>query len=266
MEMDLTQTELFIVLTRWSDALPDGVLAVLILAVAIIVALVLHAILFRFLLARIEARYSVTKSLLRKARKPMRLAFVLAALLIALPQMDLAGRTENIVEHIALIMLITLAGWTSIVLTNHLADRSARRYKFDVDDNLRARKHITQLRVLKRAANIIVGLLTAGAILLTFEGVQKYGISLFASAGAAGLILGLAARPVLANLIAGIQIAITQPIRLEDVVIIEDEWGWIEEIFATYVVVRIGTAAAWSCRCRISSNNRSRTGPAKTRR
>ena len=74
---------------------------------------------------------------------------------------------------------------------------------------------------------------------MTFESVQEYGLSLFASAGAAGLILGFAARPVLANLIAGIQIAITQPIRIEDVVIVEDEWGWIEEIYATYVIVRL---------------------------
>jgi hypothetical protein len=114
-----------------------------------------------------------------------------------------------------------------------------RRYRIDTEDNLRARKFVTQARVLRRTVNIVVGILTVGAVLQTFESVQRYGVSLFASAGAAGLILGLAARPVLANLIAGIQIALTQPIRIDDVVIVEGEWGWIEEIFATYVVVRL---------------------------
>ena len=91
----------------------------------------------------------------------------------------------------------------------------------------------------KISAILMIVIIGWTSILLTFESVQKYGISLFASAGAAGLILGLAARPVPTNLIAGIQIALAQPIRLEDVVIVEGEWGWIEEIFLTYVVVRI---------------------------
>jgi small-conductance mechanosensitive channel len=218
---------------------PDGVLAAAILCGFVGLALLAHRLLFRFALGRLEAHQSIAKSLVRRARKPLRLALVLTAVLFALPLIDLRGPVQQFVEHAALIMLITLTGWTMIVLTNHFAERSTQRYRFDDEDNLGARKHVTQLRVLKRAVNIIIGLLTAGSILLTFEGVQEYGLSLFASAGAAGLILGLAARPVLANLIAGIQIAITQPIRLEDVVIIEDEWGWIEEIFATYVVVRI---------------------------
>jgi small-conductance mechanosensitive channel len=78
----------------------------------------------------------------------------------------------------------------------------------------------------------------AGA-LVTFESVRQYGVSLFASAGVVGLAVGLAARPVLSNLIAGIQIAMTQPIRLEDAVVVENEFGWIEEIAAAYVVVRV---------------------------
>jgi len=136
-------------------------------------------------------------------------------------------------------VLIVLVGWTVVLLLNHFTQRPVSRYRFDTGDNFPARKHVTRLRVLKRATNIIVVLITAGAVLLTFDGVQEYGVSLFASAGAAGLVLGLAARPVLANLIAGIRIAVTQPIRREDVVIVESELGWIEDIFATYVIVRI---------------------------
>ncbi|MFX4423971.1 mechanosensitive ion channel domain-containing protein, partial [Acinetobacter baumannii] len=80
---------------------------------------------------------------------------------------------------------------------------------------------------------------TAAAALMTFPEVRQYGVSLLASAGAAGLIVGLALQPVLANLFAGIQLAITQPIRIEDSIVVEGEWGWVEEITSTYVVVRI---------------------------
>ena len=82
-------------------------------------------------------------------------------------------------------------------------------------------------------------IVTLSAALMTFEQVRQYGVSLFASAGAAGLVLGLAARPLLSNLLAGIQIALTQPIRVEDAVVVDGEWGWIENITGTYVVIRL---------------------------
>ena len=104
---------------------------------------------------------------------------------------------------------------------------------------LLARKHITQVRVLLRALDTVIVLVTLGFALMTFGAVRQYGVSLFASAGAAGVIFGLAAQPVLSNLIAGIQLAVTQPIRLEDAVTVQNEYGWIEEINATYVVIRL---------------------------
>src|SRR6185503_20725299 len=105
--------------------------------------------------------------------------------------------------------------------------------------NLTARKHVTQVRVLQRSADVLVIIVTLAAALMTFEPVRQYGVSLFASAGVAGIVAGLAARPVLSNLFAGVQIAMTQPIRLEDAVIVENEYGNIEEITSTYVVVRL---------------------------
>ena len=102
-----------------------------------------------------------------------------------------------------------------------------------------ARKHVTQVRVLLRVLDTVIVLVTLGFALMTFGEVRQYGVSLFASAGAAGVIFGLAAQPVLSNLIAGIQIAVTQPIRLEDAVTVQNEYGWIEEINATYVVIRL---------------------------
>src|SRR5262249_21801077 len=113
------------------------------------------------------------------------------------------------------------------------------RFRLDAEDNLLARKHVTQMRVLKRVISTVVVLLTAGAELMTVGAVRAVGVSLFAPAGVAGLAVGLAARPVLSNLIAGVQLAMTQPIRIEDAVIVENEWGWIEEITSTFVIVRL---------------------------
>jgi len=113
------------------------------------------------------------------------------------------------------------------------------RFRFDVEDNLVARKHVTQIRVLMRVLDTVIVLVTLGFALMTFDAVRQYGVSLFASAGVAGVIFGLAAQPVLSNLIAGVQIAVTQPIRLEDTVTVQNEYGWIEEINATYVVIRL---------------------------
>jgi small-conductance mechanosensitive channel len=115
----------------------------------------------------------------------------------------------------------------------------SRRFPVDTQDNLHARRVLTQTRVLGRTASVLLILIGLAACLMMIPGVRQIGTSLLASAGLAGLAVGLAAKPVLSNLIAGLQIAITQPIRLDDVVIIEGEWGRIEEIGGTYVVVRI---------------------------
>jgi small-conductance mechanosensitive channel len=137
------------------------------------------------------------------------------------------------------VVLIVAIGWIAVAAVHVSAELYLRRFCLDVTDNLLARKHLTQVRVLRRAADTIVIIITIGAALMTFEPVRQYGVSLFASAGVAGLVVGLAARPVLSNLIAGIQLAVTQPIRIDDVVVVENEFGRIEEITATYVVLRL---------------------------
>ncbi|MGE5450681.1 MAG: mechanosensitive ion channel family protein [Acidobacteriota bacterium] len=127
-----------------------------------------------------------------------------------------------------LIQAVQAAGETVVALrpTNHL-------------DNLAARRLQTQTRVITRAAISVIGLVGVAMALMTFPNIRHIGASLLASAGLAGIVAGLAARPLLGNLIAGLQIGLTQPIRLDDVVIIEGEWGTIEEITGTYVVVKI---------------------------
>ncbi|MDV7392504.1 mechanosensitive ion channel, partial [Arthrospira platensis SPKY1] len=114
-----------------------------------------------------------------------------------------------------------------------------QRYRVDAKDSLSARRVKTQVQMLRRIVTVGVYLLATATILMTFPNVRQLGAGLLASAGVAGLVAGVAARPLLENLIAGIQIGLTQPIRLEDVVIVEGEWGRIEAISATYVVVRI---------------------------
>jgi small-conductance mechanosensitive channel len=113
------------------------------------------------------------------------------------------------------------------------------RFRLDAADNLRARKIHTQLRVLKQIVIVVVSILALGMMLMTFEKVRQLGTTILASAGIIGIVVGMAAQRTLATFIAGLQIAFTQPIRLDDIVIVENEFGRIEEITLTYVVVKI---------------------------
>ena len=126
-----------------------------------------------------------------------------------------------------------------IILIDVFEDVVSEKYKIGIHDDLRARKIQTQIHVLRRTAIVISCIVAFSIMLMTFPSIRQFGVSLFASAGIAGLVIGMAARPTLSSLLAGLQIALTEPIRLEDVVIVEGEWGWIEEITTTYVVVRI---------------------------
>ena len=109
----------------------------------------------------------------------------------------------------------------------------------DVEDNLRARRLLTQARVLSRSAMSIVLVAGIAMMLMTFPGARQVGASLLASAGVIGIVAGLAAKPVFSNLIAGLQLALAQPIRIDDVLVVEGEWGRVEEITGTFVVLRI---------------------------
>jgi small-conductance mechanosensitive channel len=170
---------------------------------------------------------------------PSRLALVVLALWAVLPSTDFPAAVAQGIGHGLLASLVVLVGWSATRALEIAVALYLRRFRLDTEDNLLARKHVTQVRVLKRAGDVLIALVTAATALMTFSSVRTYGVSLFASAGAASFVVGLAARPLLTNLIAGVQIAVTQPIRLEDAVIVEGEWGWVEEITSTYVVVRL---------------------------
>lgn len=135
--------------------------------------------------------------------------------------------------------IILAATWLVIGVISGADDMLLKRYHIDERDNLRARRMHTRVSIISRTLMVTIGVLGVAMALITFDGVEQIGASLLASAGIAGIAVGFAARPVLGNFIAGIQIAITQPIRLDDAVVIADEWGWVEEITMTYVVVRL---------------------------
>ena len=219
--------------------LPDPVVAIIILALAGAVAYSLHRSVRKLLHALLAMRYPYVFSIVTQMRGVTRLALFILAMAIAIPVAPLELGTAEWLARLLLIGVIGLIGWAAITALEIAADLYLRQFRLDVEDNLLARKHVTQVRVLKRAADVLVVIVTIGAALMTFEPVRQYGVSLFASAGVAGIVAGLAARPVLSNLFAGVQLAMTQPIRIDDAVIVENEWGTIEEITSTYVVVRL---------------------------
>ena len=189
--------------------------------------------------------------LVRFTRMPTRVLLVLFAMRLATetapalvvtfgfaPLIAIDGQWEWL-SHLYIVGIIVAVTWLVIGFIGGADDIILRRYRVDVRDNLAARRMHTQVRVISRTLMIIAGLLGSAAALMTFEGIREFGISLLASAGIAGIILGLAARPTFENLIAGIQIALTQPIRLDDAVVVEGEWGWVEAITSTYVVIKI---------------------------
>ncbi|MGH9731504.1 MAG: mechanosensitive ion channel family protein [Candidatus Acidiferrales bacterium] len=211
-----------------------------ILAGAIVIALIAHFILF-FILKRLASRKGdvVVKSLVRHSQGPSLWILPLLALLVALPTVPLPQRLSTILEHIVGLGLIASIAWLVILFSQIVSDILAARYRLDVPDNLTARRIQTQFQMIHRIVVVLVVIVTLSVMLMTIPAIKHIGVSLLASAGLAGLVVGMAMKPTLSSLIAGIQIALTQPIRLEDVVIVQDEWGWIEEIGTTYVVVRI---------------------------
>lgn len=134
---------------------------------------------------------------------------------------------------------VALLYWLAIRIVDVVAQAISKRYDITVKDNLVARQVHTQIVVVRRIVAFLIFLIALSAIFLLFQQLRAIGVSLLASAGIAGVIFGFAAQKTLGNLFAGIVIALTQPVRLEDAVVVDGEWGWIEEITLAYVVVRI---------------------------
>src|ERR1700761_9265099 len=217
----------------------DWALAAAILIVAAIVALLLHAALLWLGRRAMGERETFLRTVMAATTGPTRVGLLLVALAIALPATPLAGATASLLARLLGLGTILLLGWVALTALHIGADLYLRRYRLDLPDNLLARKHVTQVRILERVLAVMIVFITIGFALLTIDSVRQFGVTLFASAGVAGIIAGLAARPVLSNFFAGVQMAVSQPIRIDDQVIVENESGTIEEITFSYVVVKL---------------------------
>jgi len=211
--------------------------------VAVVVAVLLvHMAVWRLVLRLMKDR-DLADGLRHYLRWPARAVVTLAAMLFALPTAGLPrvvyGRGFHVLFHVLLLALVAAGAWLAVRVVRVAEDALMRRYDVEVPDNLRARRARTQIQVLGRVLIVTIVVLTLACMLLTFPQARAAGTSLLASAGIVGIIAGVAARSTVGNLIAGLQIAFAEPIRLDDAVVVEGEWGNIEEITLTYVVVRI---------------------------
>jgi small-conductance mechanosensitive channel len=219
--------------------MPDWMVSLLMFAGAILMALVaqwLVTLLARRLLAR---KSEFWRNTLARIRRPLGLALIMVLSRQAAEVSPLTTGQTAMVQQSLLVIFIIMVGWMVFIAIDVASAIYMRRFRTDVEDNLVARKHITQIRILRRAAATLVVIVTAGLALMSIEAFREWGVSLLAAGGAAGILVGLSLQPLITNMIAGVQIAMTQPIRIDDAVVVEDERGWIEEINATYVVIRL---------------------------
>lgn len=221
---------------------PDGSVfaGFVVAASAVAVALAAHKLLF-WILERIVRRTEVAwdDRIPVHMKAPSRLAAAVFAMQFARPALGIGGASKALAEHGLDILAIVASAWFLVRLAYLARDILLLRFDIASPDNLRSRKVQTQVRILQNVLIAVVAVVSVAMVLMTFDGVRQIGMSLLASAGIAGVILGFAAQKTIGNLFAGIQLALTQPIRIDDVVIVEGEWGWIEEITLTYVVVKI---------------------------
>lgn len=189
------------------------------------------------LASRTEANWDDV--LLPFAGKALRLILPLLALILGAPALTTFAGMQEILQNGVSLALIGVISFILVQFVNAMAELILQRHRLDVADNRTARGIYTQVTVLKKIAVGVIALFAIASMLMVFQPVRQLGTAMIASAGVAGIVIGFAAQKSLGTLLAGFQIAMTQPIRIDDVVIVEGEWGKIEEITLTYVVVRI---------------------------
>lgn len=210
-----------------------------VLLAALVAGYVVHRILRSVARRARERRDRLAARVVHVIAPPASIALPLVLLVAASAAVPLPGTWAALLQRTAGIGLMLCLTWLGVRTVGAIERRILLEHPVDVADNLAARRVQTQTRVLGRIAQGIVALLGVSAVLMGFPAVRQLGTTLLASAGVLGLVAGIAAKPVFGNLIAGLQIALSQPIRLDDVVIVEGEWGRVEEITSAYVVVRI---------------------------
>jgi small-conductance mechanosensitive channel len=186
-----------------------------------------------------EEKENFFRRLYAATNKPVKFLFAISVIYSFIQHLGLDIEEDTWSYRVFIILLISGMTWLTVKFVGFLSDRILRKFDTTVADNLQARAVHTQIKVVRRLIIAIVVIIGIAAVLMTFEQIKSLGVSLLASAGVAGIVLGLAAQKTIGNFFTGIQIAITQPIRLDDSVVVEGEWGWIEEINLTYVVIKL---------------------------
>ena len=201
---------------------------------AILVVEIIHR-----LVLRLGRRWKLADALARQAHRPAQVLATLYAMQLALRLMVSSFPGWESVLHVILIALIAVGAWLLATVLLALEETALERYRTDVPDNLRRRRLHTQVVMIRRLTVAAVVVLAVGVALMTFPEVRTLGASLLASAGLFGVIAGLAAQTTLGNVFAGVQLTFSDAVRLDDVVVVEGEWGKVEEITLSHVVVRI---------------------------
>jgi len=226
------------------ETLPDSIRPwtwlAFVLTIAMVVAWTTHGVLYWIAHRLVQKTDGIADtSVVNHTHRPARVVLVMFAILLVLSSVSFNQEMLDLLRHMVGVGLIVSFTWLVIRALSVIDDVIMARHPINVRDNLQARRIHTQTRVLSSSAMVLVAVIGLSAALMTFPTIRQFGASLLASAGIAGLVLGMAARPAISNLIAGVQLALTQPIRLDDVLIVEGEWGRVEEITTTYVVICI---------------------------
>jgi small-conductance mechanosensitive channel len=193
--------------------------------------------LLQSLASRTKARWDDV--MLPFAGRSLRLILPMLALILGTPALAISAEAQEVIQNCVSLALIGTIGYILVQFVNALAELVLERHDLGVADNREARAVYTQVMVLKKIAVGIIAVFAVASMLMVFDSIRQLGTAMIASAGVAGIVIGFAAQKSIGTLLAGFQIAMTQPIRIDDVVIVEGEWGRIEEITLTYVVVRI---------------------------
>jgi small-conductance mechanosensitive channel len=214
--------------------------AALTIGISVVVAFALHWLIFAVAtrLAR-QGRSESDDLIVAAVKQPTRWLVILLALGAGLQPLTLGARVGSVWSIGSKMVLAFLIGWLAMRLLRVARQIVEMKSDISVEDNLKARRRHTRVRILYRITQFVIGFIVVALMLIAIPGVRTVGVTLMASAGLAGLAVGAAAQPALKNLIAGIQMAFSEPIRLDDVVIVEGEWGRVEDIRLTYVVIRI---------------------------
>lgn len=221
-------------LPNWAER---PVVAILAGLIGVVFALLVHAVLFRVLVR--VARRSASDAddlVVNRLERPTRWAFVSIGVVLAARE---APALEAVWERFAPFVMPLLTGWVAIAILRAFIEAMILRADITVENNRNARRRRTRLGIFSRIGTFLIVFLTISGMLASIPGVKEIGVTLMASAGLAALAVGAAAQPALKALIAGIQMAMTEPISIDDVVILDGEWGRIEDIRTTYVVVRL---------------------------